>query len=102
MGNQSVLLCLSAAGRLSALERVRSERFHCIIKLYTVARDQVCRDLPFRGVRSSVKIGGQIKVSLSMRVWEEVKRATMPKTPSRNFGDSHLKHNVAWYVLSKS
>ena len=30
MGNQSVLLCLSAAGRLSALERVRSERFHCI------------------------------------------------------------------------
>ena len=29
MGNQSVLLCLSAAGRLSALERVRSERFHC-------------------------------------------------------------------------
>ena len=29
MGNQSVLLCLSAAGRLSALDRVRSERFHC-------------------------------------------------------------------------
>ena len=35
MGNQSVLLCLSAAGRLSALERVRSERFHC--NLATVA-----------------------------------------------------------------
>ena len=30
MGNQWVVLCLSAAGRLSALERVRSERFHCI------------------------------------------------------------------------
>ena len=29
MGNQLVLLCLSTAGRLSALERVRSERFHC-------------------------------------------------------------------------
>ena len=35
MGNQSVLLCLSAAGRLSALERVRSERFHCIGKMVT-------------------------------------------------------------------
>jgi hypothetical protein len=33
MGNKSVLLCLSAAGRLSALERVRSERFHCTDKV---------------------------------------------------------------------
>ena len=45
----------------------------------TLPRDRVCkshRDLPLRGVRSLVKVGGKLKSAFQareVRVWEEVK-----------------------------
>ena len=57
MGNQSVLLCLSAAGRLSALERVRSERFHCkSMKLGTWFLD-ILRSILRNGATSDLTFG---------------------------------------------